>query len=180
MSFQSDKSATSLCPSKRGSQACLGCGALNGNRANTCKTCHRTLHKRAKKKPRSTSTVDVSDMYSPTAPHPKSRCLYSVRVRERGPDYRTFVSRHTSSTEHMECHYEACRTAQDARMRSTFMISAGGTSTGFSGPSCKNIAAIEGGARNWRSRKGMHRAKQVSLAGIAFSTKCQISAVNPA
>ncbi len=96
---------------KRGSQACPCCGILNGNRAFNCKSCHRKLHEGGTK--RSRSAVDVSDLFSPTDLIPKPKRFYSVRVRNRGPDYRTFVSMHTA-LEDMECHYT--RRAQLHRM----------------------------------------------------------------
>ena len=127
---------------KRGSQACPYCGILNGNRAFNCKSCSRNLRLQegAKKRPR--SAVDVSDLYSPTELHPKPKRFYSVRVRNRGPDYRTFVSMHTS-LEDMECHYEACTTARDARIRSSSIACGSRESATVSGPPCGHLAMVQ-------------------------------------
>ena len=43
--------------------------------------------------------------------------LYSVRVRNRGPDYRTLVA--ADATGSWKCYYESCRTAEETRLRST-------------------------------------------------------------
>ena len=43
--------------------------------------------------------------------------LYSVRVRNRGPDYRTLVTADT--TRSWKCYYESCRAAEETRLRST-------------------------------------------------------------
>ena len=102
---------------KRGSKACQHCGCLNGNRAYACKSCHRPLKEHAQQllKPKR-SSVDVSQLL-PDDVLLKPDQVFSVRVRQRGPDYRTFVS--VSGGKHWQCHYAPCKTAQEARLRSS-------------------------------------------------------------
>ena len=102
---------------KGGSKACQHCGCLNGNRAYACKSCHRLLKEHAQQllKPKR-SSVDVSQLL-PDDVLLKPDRVFSVRVRQHGPDYRTFVS--VSGGKHWQCHYAPCKTAQEARLRSS-------------------------------------------------------------
>ena len=43
-------------------------------------------------------------------------CIFSTRVRDRGPDFRTFVKKNKEGL--FECCYETCKDIQDARRRS--------------------------------------------------------------
>ena len=100
---------------KRGSKLCASCGSTNGNRAYACKACHRRFYSDPPRKERTKQWCDVSCMNS------DGRCvqdkLYSVRVRNRGPDYRTLVA--ADATGSWKCYYESCRTAEETRLRST-------------------------------------------------------------
>lgn len=108
---------SSLFP-KRGSKLCPSCGSSNGNRAFACKACHRRLYSdpcRTSATERTKQWCDVSCMTSgdDSGPHK----LYSVRVRERGPDYRTLVAADASGS--WKCYHESCRIAEETRLRST-------------------------------------------------------------
>ena len=101
---------------KRGSKACQYCGCQNSNRAYTCKSCHRPLkdHVASQQQLKAKqSCVDVSKLIQGDKPER----LFSVRIRQRGPDYRTFVS--VSGGKHWQCHYAPCAIAQEARLRSS-------------------------------------------------------------
>ena len=102
---------------KRGSKLCSSCGSSNGNRAYACKACHRSLYSDTSwtTERHSKQWCDVSRMTcgDDSGPHR----LYSVRVRERGPDYRTLVAADVSRS--WMCYYESCRAAEETRLRST-------------------------------------------------------------
>ena len=101
---------------KRGSKLCPSCGSSNGNRAYACKACHRRLYADPCRTPsteRSKQWCDVSCMTS-RDDHGTHK-LYSVRVRECGPDYRTLVATDVSGS--WKCHYESCRIAAVAISR---------------------------------------------------------------
>ena len=102
---------------KRGSKLCPSCGLSNGNRAYACKACHRSLYSDTSRttERRSKQWCDVSRMTcgDDSGPHR----LYSARVRERRPDYKTLVAAEASRS--WMCYYESCRTAEETRLRST-------------------------------------------------------------
>jgi len=104
---------------KRGSRVCNYCGCSSGNRSYACKSCHRPFPQKesveAPEKGTKRASCDVSDLMPHEVPMPKK--LYSVRTRDRGPDYRTLVS--VSEDGLWKCHYDACKTVQESRMRST-------------------------------------------------------------
>ena len=72
-------------PTKRGVRKCPKCGVKNGTRGLTCKnkTCEHVFKEGNKKK--TSNIVAVKIVTEPSIQ------LYSVRQRERGPDYRGFV-----------------------------------------------------------------------------------------
>jgi len=103
---------------KRGSRICNYCGCSSGNRAYACKSCHRPFQQKDVQTPEKgtkRTSCDVSDLLPHDVPMPKK--LYSVRTRDRGPDYRTLVS--VSEDGFWKCNYDACKTVQESRMRST-------------------------------------------------------------
>lgn len=100
---------------KRGSKLCSSCGSSNGNRAYACKACHRRFYSDPPAKERTKQWCDVSCMTSDGRRVQDK--LYSVRVRNRGPDYRTLVT--AEATGSWKCYYESCRTAEETRLRST-------------------------------------------------------------
>ena len=104
---------------KRGSRICNYCGCSSGNRAYACKSCHRPFQQkesvRTPEKGTKRTSFDVSDLMPHDGPMPKK--LYSVRTRDHGPDYRTLVS--VSKDGLWKHNYDACKTVQESRMRST-------------------------------------------------------------
>ena len=79
---------------KRGSSLCQGCGNSNGNRAFQCKICGCPLLKKAKISSQETGaakeiqfSTNVSSLLSEGILPPGSH-LYSIRIRDQGPDYR--------------------------------------------------------------------------------------------
>ena len=120
---------------KRGSTLCEHCGCSNGNRAFTCKVCHKPLPGRAEKIPRlAKQSRDVSALTAGLPGVPCNTRVFSCRVRREGPDYRTFV---TESRGEWRCWYKDCSTAQDARKRSSVT---GVTTPGFH---CQHIQSIQ-------------------------------------
>ena len=121
-------SGLAMLPAKRGSRVCSSCGCTNGNRASVCKACHKAfisinrvegepLHRNPAKR----TSSDVSSLIPPDL-QPKPQKLYSVRIRDRGPDYRTYVA--VTEDQKWQCHYTSCKTAQDSRLRSVPLGSA--------------------------------------------------------
>ena len=117
-----------MLPAKRGSRVCSSCGCTNGNRASVCKACHKAfisinrvegepLHRNPAKR----TSSDVSSLIPPDL-QPKPQKLYSVRIRDRGPDYRTYVA--VTDDQKWQCHYTSCKAAQDSRLRSVPLGSA--------------------------------------------------------
>ena len=104
---------------KRGSRICNYCGCTSGNRAYACKSCHRPFPRKEStqtpEKGTKRSSCDVSDLMPHDVPMPKK--LYLVRTRDCGPDYRTLVSVNEDGL--WKCSYDACKTVQESRMRST-------------------------------------------------------------
>lgn len=83
---------------KRGSTLCQSCGHSNGNRAFQCKICSFPLPKKAKMTSQETGaaketqfSTNVSSLLSESILPPGSQ-LYSIRIRDQGPDYRYFHS----------------------------------------------------------------------------------------
>ena len=78
---------------KRGSSLCKTCGHSNGNRALQCKECHTPLSKRIQL----SNTKDSVKFNANVTSILKDRVLpqhsevYSVKIREQGPDYRYFI-----------------------------------------------------------------------------------------
>ena len=74
---------------KRGSSICRSYGHSNGNRALQCKGCSSPLTKKARLTPRVSpeANINVSALLSSKVLPPGSQ-IYSVRVRDQGPDYR--------------------------------------------------------------------------------------------
>lgn|SRR6218665_886926 len=72
-------------PTMRGVRKCINCGTLNGTRGVSCKNklCGAVFKERGKKKGHSAEAVKIHAG--------SSILLYSVRLRDRGPDYRGFV-----------------------------------------------------------------------------------------
>ena len=60
--------------------------------------------------------------------------LNSVRVRNRGPDYRPLDSADTTGS--WKCYYESCRTAEETRLRST-------SATDNIGCHCEHISKVK-------------------------------------
>ena len=92
-----------------------------GNRAYSCKWCHRSKRLKLADAPhtgikRTRSCSNVSGLI-PDDIVPKPKRLYSVRIRGRGPDYRTLVSVGEEGV--WECHNNSCKIAQDEQKRST-------------------------------------------------------------
>lgn len=76
---------------KRGSTLCAVCGCSNGNRAEICKKCETPFPKRVKKSAQQLSpqySIDVSHLLLPESPLEDNAKVYSVRIRNQGPDYR--------------------------------------------------------------------------------------------
>ncbi len=125
---------------KRGSRPCPYCTTHSSNRAFACKSCHRRIGKFTAKT-KQVFTCDVSSVI-PGSLESKPRKLLSVRVRDRGPDFRTFVTENTNGV--LECSYETCRNAQDARQRSQHVHVT--TQTSDAGPSrafdCEHIRKV--------------------------------------
>ena len=93
---------------------------------------HRRLYSSAK------SCTDFSALPSDTL-DPKPQEAFSVRVRDRGPDYRTFVT--VSQNGSPECHHDNCKTAQDARLRS--LSEAASVSNGMVAFQCEHIQHVQ-------------------------------------
>ena len=75
---------------KRGSSLCQTCGCSNGNRALRCKECGCSLPKKAKptfSNPHEVVFNNVSSLLTEGVLSPGSQ-VYSMRVRDQGPDYR--------------------------------------------------------------------------------------------
>ena len=72
-------------PTQRGVRKCPHCGTLNGTRGSSCKNklCGFAFKEKAKKKSHSADGVKLRSS--------SSMELFSIRMRDRGPDYRTFV-----------------------------------------------------------------------------------------
>lgn len=72
-------------PTMRGIRKCLNCGTMNGTRGASCKNklCGAIFKDRGKKKGHSAEGVKLQTG--------NSNLIYSVRLRDRGPDYRGFV-----------------------------------------------------------------------------------------
>ena len=101
---------------RRGSSCCTGCGSYNGNRAQSCKTCGVSLRKKAKyEQEKAQPNNDVSGLLS-SEEAVSLKSVYSVRVRDQGPDYRCFVSLGRDGS--YKCHFRDCIMVQDARSRS--------------------------------------------------------------
>ena len=76
---------------KRGSTLCAVCGRSNGNRAEICKECKTPFPKRVKKPARHVLpqfSINVSHLVLPESPLEDDARVYSVRIRNQGPDYR--------------------------------------------------------------------------------------------
>ena len=149
---------------KRGSRLCRHCGTVNGNRAYACKSCHgvfggntddRKQLQIGKKRP----STDVSDFLS-TQPKPKK--VYSVRVRERGPDYRTFVS--AGEGGHWECHYDSCKIAEEARGRSSIQNAENSLAH------CSHIALIKDEAHDTTAGSGPGVFPPIALSADLLHT----------
>ena len=121
---------------KRGCSLCPKCGISNGNRARVCKGCNyelRVSESFTAQRKRSRDSTEVPELiHDDVAPQHKR--VFSVRLREQGPDYRTMVSENLHSTE-LKCLGEKCSIAQEWRQRSSAALS--GNST------CKHIQSVE-------------------------------------
>ena len=76
---------------KRGSSLCQHCGQSNGNKSLKCKTCGYPLPKRAKTSTPHKLSATISNNVSSLLADgvlPTGSEIYSVRVRDQGPDYR--------------------------------------------------------------------------------------------
>ena len=77
---------------KRGSTLCAVCGCSNGNRAEIlCKKCKIPFPKRVKESAQQLLpqySIDVSHLLLPESPLEDNAKVYSVRIRNQGPDYR--------------------------------------------------------------------------------------------
>ena len=85
---------------KRGSSLCQYCGHSNGNKSLQCKVCRCPLPKRAKTSSQEISTngtltfnKNVSSLLIDGV-LPAGGEIYSVRVRDQGPDYRYLIFNH--------------------------------------------------------------------------------------
>lgn len=105
-----------MATAKRGSSLCGDCGASNGNRAKRCKICSKPFRKVARlDDSTSKHSINVTGLLS--AEDTQSiKAVYSVRVRDQGPDYRCFVS--VSSEGDIKCYFKECQIVQNARVRS--------------------------------------------------------------
>ena len=73
----------------RGSSICDDCGQSNGNRATYCKSCSKPLRKVANLQHKPSAAEDAACF----------KAIYSVKLREQGPDYRCFVTQKTTPTD---------------------------------------------------------------------------------
>ena len=100
---------------KRGSSFCRDCGTSNGNRAQRCKLCSKPLRKVVKLEDSIQYSTNVTSLLS--AEDAQSIiAVYSVRVRDQGPDYRCLVSLSFGGT--FKCYFKECQIVQNARIRS--------------------------------------------------------------
>lgn len=99
---------------RRGSSHCAECGSLNGNRAKKCRICGFSNAKVAKLEPEYSSNVTA--LLSPEDTT-KFKAVYSIRVRDQGPDYRCFVTLGHDGV--YRCQFRDCAAAECARKRSS-------------------------------------------------------------
>jgi len=126
---------------KRGSRICNYCGCSSGNRAYACKLCLRPFQQKESVQTPEEGTIRTSCDMLDLMPHdmPMFKKLYSVRTRDRGPDYRTLVS--VSEDGLWKCNYDACKTVQESRTRSMRSTCSDVQCKAFSGE-CEHVRKV--------------------------------------
>jgi predicted RNA-binding Zn-ribbon protein involved in translation (DUF1610 family) len=104
-----------LMPRKRGSFLCDDCGSSNGNRRATCKNCGKNFKRLKLSTTEAPFDCDVTELLCEDTRRELEQ-VFSVRVRPQGPDYRCFVTKHTSGR--WICTYGDCQVAEQGRTRS--------------------------------------------------------------
>ncbi|CAL8115330.1 unnamed protein product [Orchesella dallaii] len=97
-------------PTKRGIRKCPKCGTVNGTRGNSCKNkaCDVVFRNNGASKKTSTEACKLTV-------HIPELQVFSVRLRDRGPDYRNFVQLSLSSMpspdgkQDSKCYVDTCR-----------------------------------------------------------------------
>ena len=84
--------------------------------------------------------------------------MYRIRVRDRGPDFRTFVTESTDGV--LQCSYETCRNAQDARQRSLQSDSHGTVKSTFDCELIRRVQVVlDAAATDNTAQQGLHLEK---------------------